>query len=114
MPGFIVSAAAEIERAFPGVIASGFGHLGDGNIHFHVRAGSHAAPDWYESEGDKITHMVDDLVTSAGGSISAEHGIGQLKREEFARLAPPGRIHALRAIKQALDPHGIMNPGKLV
>jgi FAD/FMN-containing dehydrogenase len=114
MPGFIVSAAAEIERAFPGVIATGFGHLGDGNIHFHVRAGSHAAPDWYESEGDKITHMVDDLVTSAGGSISAEHGIGQLKREEFARLAPPGRIHALRAIKQALDPHGIMNPGKLV
>jgi FAD/FMN-containing dehydrogenase len=114
MPGFIVSAAAEVERAFPGVIASGFGHLGDGNIHFHVRAGSHAAPDWYEAEGAKITHMVDDLVTAAGGSISAEHGIGQLKREELERLAPPGRIHALRAIKQALDPLGIMNPGKLV
>ena len=60
-----------------------------------------------------ITRMVDDLVTAAGGSISAEHGIGQLKRDEFARLAPPGRIHALRAIKQALDPLGIMNPGKL-
>jgi FAD/FMN-containing dehydrogenase len=114
MPAFIVEAAARVEAAFPGVIASGFGHLGDGNIHFHVRAGSHAAPDWYESEGDKITRMVDDLVTAAGGSISAEHGIGQLKLAEFARLASPGRIHALRAIKQALDPLGIMNPGKLV
>jgi FAD/FMN-containing dehydrogenase len=114
MPAFILDAAAKVENAFPGVVASGFGHLGDGNIHFHVRATSHAAPDWYESEGEKITQMVDDLVTAAGGSISAEHGIGQLKRAEFARLAPPGRIHALRAIKQALDPLGIMNPGKLV
>ena len=114
MPAFLVEAAAAVERAFPGVVASGFGHLGDGNIHFHVRAVSHAAPDWYEAEGEKITRMVDDLVTAAGGSISAEHGIGQLKRAEFARLAPPGRIHALRAIKQALDPLGIMNPGKLV
>jgi len=114
MPRFIVDGSAEVERRFPGVIASGFGHLGDGNIHFHVRAGSHAAPDWYESEGEAITRFVDDLVTAAHGSISAEHGIGQLKRAEFARLAPPGRIHALRAIKQALDPLGIMNPGKLV
>ena len=114
MPAFIIDAAARVEAAFPGVVASGFGHLGDGNIHFHVRAGSHAAPDWYEAEGEKITMMVDDLVTAAGGSISAEHGIGQLKRAEFARLAPPGRIHALRAIKAAIDPLGIMNPGKLV
>jgi len=114
MPAFITEAAAKVEAAFPGVVASGFGHLGDGNIHFHVRAGSHAAPDWYDAEGKKITRLVDDLVTAAGGSISAEHGIGQLKRAEFARLAQPGRIHALRAIKQALDPLGIMNPGKLV
>ncbi|MEA3057636.1 MAG: hypothetical protein QOF34_451, partial [Sphingomonadales bacterium] len=114
MPRFLVEAAAEVERAFPGVIASGFGHLGDGNIHFHVRAAGHAAPDWYEREGAAITRMVDDLVTAAGGSISAEHGIGQLKRAEFARVAPPGRIHALQAIKHALDPLGIMNPGKLV
>jgi FAD/FMN-containing dehydrogenase len=114
MPRFIVEASAEVERRFPGVIASGFGHLGDGNIHFHVRAGEHAAPDWYDREGEEITRFVDDLVTAAHGSISAEHGIGQLKRAEFARLAPPGRIRALRAIKQALDPLGIMNPGKLV
>ena len=114
MPRFLVEASAEVERRFPGVIASGFGHLGDGNIHFHVRAAGHAAPDWYESEGAKITQFVDDLVTHAGGSISAEHGIGQLKLAEFGRLAPPGRVHALRAIKNALDPLGIMNPGKLV
>lgn len=114
MPRFILDAARAVDEAFPGVIASGFGHLGDGNIHFHVRAGSHAAPGWYEDEGKKITRMVNDLVTAAGGSISAEHGIGQLKREEFARLAPPGRVDALRAIKSALDPLGIMNPGKLV
>jgi FAD/FMN-containing dehydrogenase len=114
MPRFITEASTEVERAFPGVIASAFGHLGDGNIHFHVRAGSHAAPGWYDEEGAAITRFVDDLVTAAGGSISAEHGIGQLKLAEFARLAPPGRVHALRAIKQALDPLGIMNPGKLV
>jgi len=114
MPTFIIEAAAKVEAAFPGVVATGFGHLGDGNIHFHVRAGSHAAPEWYEAEGERITTMVDDLVTAAGGSISAEHGIGQLKRAEFARLAPPGRIHALRAIKTAIDPLGIMNPGKLI
>ncbi|MEO8454868.1 MAG: FAD-binding oxidoreductase [Sphingomicrobium sp.] len=114
MPRFIVDAAAKVERTFPGVIASGFGHLGDGNIHFHVRAADHASPDWYEREGEAITRMVDDLVTAAGGSISAEHGIGQLKLAEFARLAPPGRIDALQAIKHAIDPLGIMNPGKLI
>lgn len=114
MPRFLMEASREVERAFPGVIASGFGHLGDGNIHFHVRAGSHAAPDWYEGEGSQITRFVDDLVTAAGGSISAEHGIGQLKRAELARLASPARLHVLQAIKQALDPLGIMNPGKLV
>jgi FAD/FMN-containing dehydrogenase len=114
MPAFLESAAAEVERAFPGVIASGFGHLGDGNIHFHVRAGAHAAPDWYESEGVAITRLVDDLVTAAGGSISAEHGIGQLKLAELERLASPADLAAQRAIKHALDPLGIMNPGKLV
>ncbi|MCH8616145.1 FAD-binding oxidoreductase [Sphingomonas sp. SM33] len=114
MPRFIVDASAEVERAFPGVIASAFGHLGDGNVHFHVRAGTHAAPDWYASEGGRITHVVDDLVVAAGGSISAEHGIGQMKIDELERLGPPAKLHALRAIKHALDPLGIMNPGKLV
>ena len=108
MPRFMVAAAAEVERAFPGVEASAFGHLGDGNVHFHVRMGRS------EAEATPITRMVHDLVTAAGGSISAEHGIGQMKLEEFERLAPPGRIAALRGIKHALDPQGLMNPGKLV
>ena len=109
MPRFMVAAAAELEQAFPGVEASAFGHLGDGNVHFHVRLGSRVADDT-----SAITRLVDDLVTAAGGSISAEHGIGQAKLDELERLAPPGRIAALKAIKHALDPEGLMNPGKLV
>lgn len=114
MPRFIAEASAAVERAFPGTVASAFGHLGDGNVHFHVRAGARSAPDWYDREAGEITRFVDDLVTAAGGSISAEHGIGQMKIEELERLGPPARLHALRMIKQAFDPLGIMNPGKLV
>jgi FAD/FMN-containing dehydrogenase len=118
MPDFMVEAAAQVERVFPGTQASAFGHLGDGNVHFHVRAGARAgdrvSPEWLEAEAPAITRFVDDLVTAAGGSISAEHGIGQMKLDEFERLAPPGRIAALRSIKHALDPQGLMNPGKLV
>ena len=113
MPRFMIEAAAEVERVFPGTLASGFGHLGDGNVHFHVRGGATAAADWYEAQAPAITRLVHDLVTAAGGSISAEHGIGQMKRDELARLAP-GRVAALKAIKRALDPKGIMNPGKLI
>ncbi|HET9811407.1 MAG TPA: FAD-binding oxidoreductase [Sphingomicrobium sp.] len=114
MPRFLIEAKAAVESAFPGTVASAFGHLGDGNLHFHVRAGRRAGPDWIEREGPAITRFVDDLVTAAGGSISAEHGIGQMKRGELERLAPPGDLAALRAIKKALDPLGLMNPGKLV
>ncbi|MGI8610761.1 MAG: FAD-binding oxidoreductase [Sphingomicrobium sp.] len=110
MPRFMTAAAAELERAFPGVEPSAFGHLGDGNVHFHVRLGARAK----DHDPAAITRLVHDLVTAAGGSISAEHGIGQMKLDEFERLAPPGRIAALQAIKRALDPNGLMNPGKLV
>jgi FAD/FMN-containing dehydrogenase len=117
MPAFLDSAAARVEAAFPGTHASGFGHLGDGNIHFHVRAGSRAqgkdATDWVAREGGAVSRLVHDLVTAVGGSISAEHGIGQMKREELARLDPE-RVAHLRAIKAALDPGGLFNPGKLV
>ncbi len=113
MPDFLASAAASVEAAFPGTHASGFGHLGDGNIHFHVRARPRAGPDWLAQEGEAVSRLVHDLVTAAGGSISAEHGIGQMKREELARLDPQ-RVAHLRAIKAALDPAGIMNPGKLI
>jgi len=108
MPRFMTTTAAEVEQAFAGTIASGFGHLGDGNVHFHVRG------EGVVGNEAEISRMVYDLVTLAGGSISAEHGIGQMKLAELERLAPPAKLHAMRAIKQALDPLGIMNPGKLV
>jgi FAD/FMN-containing dehydrogenase len=114
MPSFMEQAAREVERAFPGTRASGFGHLGDGNIHFHVRAPADAKREWVQEEGQAASRLVHDLVTAAGGSISAEHGIGQMKREELARLLPPARLRAMRAIKEALDPLGILNPGKLL
>jgi FAD/FMN-containing dehydrogenase len=113
LPAFLSDATARVETAFPGTRASGFGHLGDGNIHFHVRAGDRARADWVATEGLEVMRLVDDLVTKAGGSISAEHGIGQMKRDELARLAPD-RVATLRAIKSALDPDNLMNPGKLV
>jgi FAD/FMN-containing dehydrogenase len=115
MPAFMIDAARAVEVAFPGVHASAFGHLGDGNVHFHVRApGGVEAAEWRAGVGEAASRMVHDLVTKAGGSISAEHGIGQMKRDELIRLSSPARIATLRAIKHALDPHNIMNPGKLV
>ena len=113
MPRFLDEAAKAVEAAFPGVRASGFGHLGDGNIHFHVRAMGRGGADWVAREGPAITRLVDDLVTAAGGSISAEHGIGRMKREELERLDPQ-RVAALRALKASFDPAGRMNPGVLV
>ena len=115
MPRFMIEGAAEAEARFPGTHATAFGHLGDGNVHFHVRAAPGADRDrFYAEEAPAITRLVHDLVVAAGGSISAEHGIGQMKRAELERLGPASRIAALRAIKSALDPRGILNPGKLV
>jgi FAD/FMN-containing dehydrogenase len=115
MPRFMIEAAAACEARFPGTTASGFGHLGDGNIHFHVRAGEGTDPArWYEEEVPVVTRFVDDLVVAAGGSIAAEHGIGQMKIDELERLASPARLHALRRVKAAFDPLGLLNPGKLV
>ena len=115
MPRFMVEAARAVEAAFPGTVASAFGHLGDGNVHFHVRAPATSDADtWRRDVGYAASTMVHDLVDAAGGSISAEHGIGQMKRDELARLSDPVRMATLRAIKQALDPLGIMNPGKLL
>lgn len=115
MPDFVAGAVPAIEAEFPGTRALAFGHLGDGNVHFHVIApkGSQR-PAWEEGVGKAISKRVHDMVTSAGGSISAEHGIGQLKRDELARLGDPVALAMLGAVKQALDPRGLMNPGKLV
>lgn len=114
MPRFMVEAAPAVEARFPGTRVIAFGHLGDGNVHFNVRAPAGAGPEWPDGEGATVTSFVHDLVVAAGGSISAEHGIGQMRLAELARLGDPARLAAMRAIKQALDPHGIFNPGKLV
>lgn len=115
IPDFMVDAGAAIEARFAGTRAVAYGHLGDGNVHFHVRAPAGAdRAGWQAGEAPAITRAVHDLVVEAGGSISAEHGIGQMKRDELERLGPASRIAAMRAIKQALDPAGILNPGKLV
>lgn len=114
MPDFMIDGARAVEARFPGTTAGAFGHLGDGNVHFHVRAPAGSAPDWAVRNSDTVSPFVHDLVVAAGGSISAEHGIGQMKRDELARLSSPARIYALRAIKQAMDPDNLFNPGKLV
>jgi FAD/FMN-containing dehydrogenase len=114
MPRFMLDAAPKVEARFPGTKVVAFGHLGDGNVHFNVMAPPDAGVEWISTEGPAVTAMVHDLVTAAGGSISAEHGIGQMRLSELARLGDPARLNAMRAIKHALDPHGIMNPGKLV
>ena len=115
MPDFVDAAVATVEASWPGTEAVAFGHLGDGNVHFHVIAppGTNGAA-WQESDGKAISREVNDLVTRWEGSISAEHGIGQLKRDELARLGDPVALAMMRAVKQALDPAGLLNPGKLV
>jgi FAD/FMN-containing dehydrogenase len=115
MPDFVAAAVPEIEAAYPGVEAIAFGHLGDGNVHFHVIAPPGAERGaWEETEGKAISRRVHDLVTQWGGSISAEHGIGQMKRDELARLSDPVALELMRAVKRALDPEELLNPGKLV
>ena len=115
MPDFILAAVPAIEAAFPGTQAFGFGHLGDGNVHFHVKApGGAVRGVWEEREGKAISAAVHDLVTAWGGSISAEHGIGQMKVDELARLHDPVALAVLRQVKAALDPAGLLNPGKLL
>jgi FAD/FMN-containing dehydrogenase len=115
MPRFMIEGGAAAEARFPGTQAVAYGHLGDGNVHFHVRAPAGVDPvRWYAEDGPGISAHVHDMVVAAGGSISAEHGIGQMKRAELARLSAPSRMTVLRGIKAALDPHNILNPGKLV
>jgi FAD/FMN-containing dehydrogenase len=115
MPAFVDHAVREIEAVWPGTKAIGFGHLGDGNIHFHVIAppGVEAA-DWQETDGKRISRQVHNIVAQYAGSISAEHGIGQLKRDELARTGDPVALAMLRKVKQALDPQTLLNPGKLL
>lgn len=115
MPEFVLAAVPEVEAAFPGTRAVAFGHLGDGNVHFHVLAPSGAARGvWEETDGKAVSARVHDLVTAWGGSISAEHGIGQMKVDELARLHDPVALAVMAQVKQALDPANLLNPGKLL
>lgn len=114
MDGFIREAITAVESRFAGTQALAFGHLGDGNVHFHVRAPEGSGQKWTEEEGGTISRFVHDLVTAWAGSISAEHGIGQMKRDELQRLGDPARLAVMRRVKDALDPLGILNPGKLL
>jgi FAD/FMN-containing dehydrogenase len=115
VPGFVEQVVPAIESRFPGTRAVAFGHLGDGNVHFHVIAPPGSEPQsWQDGDGKAISRAVHDLVTAWHGSISAEHGIGQLKRDELARLGDPVALGLLKRVKGALDPLGILNPGKLI
>jgi len=115
MPDFIETARVAVEAQFSGARVIAFGHLGDGNVHFNVRAPAGSDDKaWFAETADAVSRFVHDMTRDAGGSLSAEHGIGQLKLVEFERLVDPARLAAMQAIKLALDPQGIMNPGKLV
>ena len=111
---FIAATDPLLERAFPGVQLVCFGHLGDGNLHYNVAPPAGVAAADFLAHQDAVNRIVHDSVDAFGGSISAEHGIGALKREELARYKSPLELSLMRAIKQALDPLAIMNPGKIL
>jgi FAD/FMN-containing dehydrogenase len=111
---FIERGATLVEQLIPEGFLVAYGHIGDGNLHFNVnqRAGADSA--LFLAREAPLRRAVHDLVASLGGSFSAEHGIGQLKVAELERYAPPAELAAMRRIKQALDPNGILNPGKVL
>ena len=91
-----------------------FGHLGDGNLHYNVAGPQEVPPDVFMREAAGLTRIVHDSVARFNGSISAEHGLGQAKREEIRRYKSALELDLMRRVKSALDPLGIMNPGKVV
>ncbi len=111
---FISATDAELARAHTGVRMVTFGHLGDGNLHYNVSAPQGVDPDVFVRNTAVINRLVHDGVARFGGSISAEHGLGQLKRDEIQRYKSPLELELMRKLKRALDPNGIMNPGKVL
>ncbi len=114
IPAFIAEADAMIEALCPGARPVPFGHFGDGNVHYNVSQPEGADKDAFLAQWETIAENVHDLVARYGGSISAEHGIGRMKRDVLPKYKDPASLKAMRAIKQALDPNGILNPGKLL
>ncbi len=113
-PEFIRRAVAAVTQAMPGIRPLPFGHIGDGNIHLNLSQPQGMDRDEYIAQWPRMNRIVHDIVADLGGSISAEHGIGRLKREEITRYKSELEIDLMRRIKAALDPRGIMNPGKVV
>jgi FAD/FMN-containing dehydrogenase len=114
IPDFLVRADAELAAAFPGIRVVAFGHVGDGNLHYNLSKPDAQQNADFIAAQPAANRIVHDAVDALGGSISAEHGIGQLKRDELLRYKSPVEIALMRTIKQALDPRGLMNPGKVV
>ncbi len=113
-PAFLAAAAAALTATLPGLRFVTFGHLGDGNLHYNLAAPEGVAPEAFLAHTDRANRIVYDLVTAHGGSISAEHGIGQQKRAELVRYKSEVELELMRGIKAALDPAGILNPGKVL
>ena len=111
---FIAAAADAVTRHAPGARPIPFGHVGDGNIHFNIAQPVGGDRAGFLAEQGPINHIVHDIATRLNGSISAEHGIGILKRDELPRYKPKVALDLMRRIKTALDPDGIMNPGKIL
>jgi FAD/FMN-containing dehydrogenase len=108
VPEFIERASAALKSAFPGAPIYCFGHVGDGNLHYNVGDAA------LLTRRGEVNRIVYDVVAALEGSISAEHGLGQLKREEITRHKDPLELELMRAVKRALDPQGLMNPGKVL
>ena len=113
IPAFIEKGASEVSKLGEFRINC-FGHVGDGNLHYNIFPQRGQSRDDHPEARDIIKRMVHDLTDEMGGSISAEHGIGRLKVGDLERYGDPTKLAAMRAIKAALDPHGIMNPGAVL
>ncbi len=114
IPAFIKACNAAVRAIVPLAEFVIFGHVGDGNLHYSVVEPAGSGDRVLKAHEAAVTHCVFETVTAFGGSISAEHGVGRLKRDELARLRPPAATEAMRAIKKALDPQNIMNPGRVI
>ncbi len=114
MAAFVADTNRALQQAFPGIRNVVFGHLGDGNLHYNVARGESLSEDDLLAKQDAVYALVHDAVHAVGGSISAEHGVGQLKRDALVRYKDPVELALMHSIKRALDPQGIMNPGKVL